>query len=239
MNTSFSFSLPSTPDSYDEMEVDHHDEQLLPSMVELEDEDPMDLDNEAQNTASRTPFGDITARFENASAQARPAIPATVPLHAGAILIIAKGVTGPDKVDAKIGEINKDCENLLQETVKKAAIALRDGAEMNLVSKEPSPNDWNAMDVKSRTNLLVQSVTFCMTSTCPNFQFLRASMEKNGNSRATKVLFEPHSTNNRDARVRAKISTEAEKVAKRADQRKEKCHRSSAPFNHKTISNVF
>ncbi len=45
MNASFSFSLPSTPDSYDEMEVDHHDEQLLPSMVEVEDEDPMDLDN--------------------------------------------------------------------------------------------------------------------------------------------------------------------------------------------------
>jgi hypothetical protein len=86
MSTSFSFLSPSTPDSHDEMEVGHHNEQLPPSMVELEDEDPMDLDNQAQNAAStRTPFGDITARFENASAQARPATPATAPLHAGAM----------------------------------------------------------------------------------------------------------------------------------------------------------
>ena len=48
------------------MEADHHDEQLLPSTVGLEDEDLMDLDNEAQNIAPRMPFGDITARIENA-----------------------------------------------------------------------------------------------------------------------------------------------------------------------------
>jgi hypothetical protein len=78
-----------------------------------------------------------------------------------------------------------------------------------------------------------------MMLTHPNPQFLRAFREESLIARAAKVLFEPHSTNNRDARVRAKISTEAEKVAKRANQRKEKRHRSSAPFNHKTISNVF
>ena len=239
MSSSFSFSLPSTPDSYDEMEVDY-DGQLPSSMAGIENEDPMDVDNEAQSIAPRTPFRDITARIENASAQARLAIPAlTVPLHAGAILIISKGVKGPDKVDAKIGEINKDCENLLQETVKKAAITLRDGAEMNLVSKQPFPNDWNAMDIKSRTNLLVQSVTTCMTSTYPNFQFLRAFMEENGNARATKVLFEPQSINDRDARVRVKISAEVEKMTKRDDQYKAKLHRSSAPSNYKTVSDGF
>ena len=182
MSSSFSFSLPSTtPDSYDEMEAGYYG-QRPPSMAGIEDEDPMDVDNEAQNIAPRTPFRNITARIENASAQARPAIPVTVTLHAGAILIISKGVKGPDKVDAKIGEINKDCENLLQETVKKAAITLRDGAEMDLVSKQPLSNNWNAMDIKSQTNLLVQWVTTCMTSMCPNFQFLRAFMEENGNA---------------------------------------------------------
>ena len=240
MSSSFPFSLPSTPDSYDEMEVDYDGQLPSSTAAGIDNEDPMDVDNEVQNIAPRTPFRDITARIENASAQARPAIPAvTVPLHAGAILIISKGVKGPDKVDAKIGEINKDCENLLQETVKKAAITLRDGAEMNLVSKLPFPNDWNAMDIKSRTNLLVQSVTICMTSTYPNFQFLRAFMEENGNARSTKVLFEPQSINDRDARVRVKISAEVEKMTKRDDQYKAKLHRSSAPSNYKTVSDDF
>jgi hypothetical protein len=48
------------------------------------------------------------------------------------------------------GEINKDCENLFQEeTVKKAASTLCDGAEMDLRSKQPLPNHWNAMDAKT------------------------------------------------------------------------------------------
>jgi hypothetical protein len=239
MNSSFSFSLSSTPDSYDEMEVDHHDEQLLPSMVGIEDEDPMDVDNEGQNIAPRMPFGDITARIENAQNPSARAQPATVPLHAGAILIIAKTVRGPEKADAKIGEINKDCENLLQETVKKAAGTLLDGAGMNLVSKQPLPNDWNAMDIKSRTNLLVQSVIIYMTLMYPNLQLLRAVMEANVNGRAAKVLFLLQSTNDRDTRVRAKINAEVEKLTKRVDQYKAKLHRSRAPFNYKTVSNGF
>jgi hypothetical protein len=228
MNSSFSFSLPSSPDSYDEMEVDQDELQLLPSTTEasihhmgLEDEDCMDLDNEqAQNIAPRMPMGDITTRMENAQNLSAP--PASVPLHAGAILIISKTVKTQDKADAKIGEINRDCENLLQETVKKAASTLRDGAAMNLVSEQSLPNDWNALDRKSRTNLLVQSVTTYMTSMYPNLQYLRAFMEATVIDRAAKVLFEPQSTNDRDARVRAKINAEVDKMAKRVDQFKTK-----------------
>jgi hypothetical protein len=125
MNSSFSFLPPSTPDPYDEMEVDCHDGQLLPSTVGLEDADPMDLDNEAQNIAPRMPFGDVTARIEHAQNPSDQAQPATVPSHARAVLIVFKrSVKGPDKVDAKIGAISKDCENLLQETVKEAAKTL-------------------------------------------------------------------------------------------------------------------
>jgi hypothetical protein len=245
MNSSFSFSLPSSPDSYDEMEVDQDELQLLPSTTEasihhmgLEDEDCMDLDNEqAQNIAPRMPMGDITTRMENAQNLSAP--PASVPLHAGAILIISKTVKTQDKADAKIGEINRDCENLLQETVKKAASTLRDGAAMNLVSEQSLPNDWNALDRKSRTNLLVQSVTTYMTSMYPNLQYLRAFMEATVIDRAAKVLFEPQSTNDRDARVRAKINAEVDKMAKRVDQFKAKLHRSRAPINYKTTSDGF
>jgi hypothetical protein len=143
MNRSFSFSLPSSPDSYDEMEVDQNEQQQLPSTTEAsihhmgleENDDCIDLDNEqARNIAPRMPLGDITARMENSQHPSAP--PATVPLHAGAILIISKTVKAQDKADAKIGEINRDCENLLQETMKKAASTLRDGAEMNLVSQQ-------------------------------------------------------------------------------------------------------
>jgi hypothetical protein len=235
MNNSISFSLPSTPDSYNEMEVDHN-EQMFPSTeasIILPSIDHMDLENEAQIIAPRMPFGDITNAL-NSSARGL----ATVPLHAGAILIISKTVNGTDKTDAKIGEINKDCENLLHETVKKAAITLHDGSEMNLVSKQPLPNDWNSMDPKGPTNLLVQSVTIYMTSMYPSFQYLRASKE-NLNDGAAKVLFEPQSTNDRDARVRANINVEVKKLEKRVDQFKAKRHRSRAPINYKTVSNNF
>ena len=90
INTSFSFLPPSTPDSCDEMEVNHHNEQLAPFTVGLENEDPMDLDNESQNMTPRMPFGDVTARIENAQNPSAQARPATAPLRAGAVLIVSK-----------------------------------------------------------------------------------------------------------------------------------------------------
>jgi hypothetical protein len=64
---------------------------------------------------------------------------------------------------------------------------------MNLVSKQPLPNNWNAKDDKSGTNLHVQFLTIFMMLMHPTLQCLRAIMEENGNDRGAAKSYLNHS----------------------------------------------